>query len=280
MRKKPKIKYTEMAMYVDKNIISSYLNKDEAVISQVYEYLVMLAYMLSIKKRFFYKEEDYDNFSYYMANIVYTRMTSSKQWLPKDDPKYLTPIKSCLNYMKQIIYARKCAFAYEEFNSTTKNITDADTAKDYLKASVLDSQNDLLICDVEVYLKSIDTIIKNEVYTGVYANDKVLAWKLYTSVLLSLLNNFTLSNKHKEKLNTTRPELYEEVLAYCIDKENANAVLLYDLDPIYTDYISLVLQKVKKNVVNDIKELSANYECSDEMLEDLLSSNANYGEKD
>lgn len=79
MRKKPKIKYTEMAIYVDKNIVSSYLNKDEVVISQVYEYLVMLAYMLSIKKRFFYKEEDYDNFSYYMANIVYTRMTSSKQ---------------------------------------------------------------------------------------------------------------------------------------------------------------------------------------------------------
>ena len=52
MRKKPKIKYTDMAIYVDNNI----LNPD-ADVSLIYNYLQMLAYMLAVKRRFFNKEE-------------------------------------------------------------------------------------------------------------------------------------------------------------------------------------------------------------------------------
>ena len=51
MRKKPNIKYTEMAIYVDKHI-----HEPDHDVEKIYEYLVMLAYMLSVKRRFFEHE--------------------------------------------------------------------------------------------------------------------------------------------------------------------------------------------------------------------------------
>lgn len=171
MRKKPPIRYVDMAIYVDANIH----NKDHDV-EKVFNYLVMLAYMLSIKRHFFHKEVDYDNYAQYLATIVYTRMTTPRQYLDESDPKYLTPIKSCLNYMKQILYARKCAYCNEEFNSTTQEDSlDSEITREYMTEQVMATPNSLLACDVKIYLKTIDGIIQDCIYKGVYGNDPVLA---------------------------------------------------------------------------------------------------------
>lgn len=171
MRKKPKVRYVDMAIYVDAHIFDT----DPITVATVHEYLVMLAYMLSIKRRFFDKEIYYDQYANYLAEIVYTRMTTPRQYLDESDPKYLSPIKSCLNYMKQILYARKCAFIAEEFNYTTKSDDEMEAFKAYATESALASTNDLLVCDIEVYLNQIHKIAKKYVYDGVYGNDKVLA---------------------------------------------------------------------------------------------------------
>lgn len=75
MKRKPPIRYVDMAIYVDNNIFS----KDTTVIETIYDYLTMLAYMLSCKRRFFNKEEYYDGFAKYLAEIVYLRMIDKRQ---------------------------------------------------------------------------------------------------------------------------------------------------------------------------------------------------------
>lgn len=79
--------------------------------------------------------------------------------------------------MKQIIYARKCAFCNEEFNFTTKE-SDSDqysAFKDYLYKPINSNAQDMLSADVDFYFKDIDKIIKNKIYSGVYGKDKVLS---------------------------------------------------------------------------------------------------------
>lgn len=274
MRKKPPIRYVDMAIYVDANIH----NKDHDV-EKVFNYLVMLAYMLSIKRHFFHKEVDYDNYAQYLATIVYTRMTTPRQYLDESDPKYLTPVKSCLNYMKQILYARKCAYCNEEFNSTTQEDSlDSEITREYMTEQVMATPNSLLACDVKIYLKTIDGIIQDCIYKGVYGNDPVLAWKLYTSSLISLLRNFTLSNKNKKRISRARALNYEENLEQIMVEETASAPVVYDLDNKYLDYIAITLQKVKTIMIKDIRELSAEYTYPDDMLEDMFMLEANFGE--
>lgn len=172
MRKKPKLKYTEMCMYIDANV-----NKPGADVDKIYEYLVMVSYMLSVKRRFFNREDYYDKFAHYFATSVYMRMTDKRQFLDKNDENYRRPIKSCLNYMKNIIYARKCAFCFEEFNFTTKlsDVEEFNMFKDFVYSPASSNTAEMLATDIDLYFRDIDRIIKKHVYRGVYGKDKLLA---------------------------------------------------------------------------------------------------------
>ena len=171
MRKKPKLKYTEMCIYIDKNI-----NNPNADVNKIYEYLVMVTYMLSVKRRFFNREDYYDQFAHYFATLVYNRMTDKRQFLDETDKNYIKPIRSCLNYMKHIIYAKKCEFCNEEFNFITQS-SDADVfngLKDCVYQPVNATTDDLLRVDIDRYFNTIEKMVRGMVYQGVYAKDKVL----------------------------------------------------------------------------------------------------------
>ncbi len=55
-------------------------------------------------------------------------MTTDRQFLPETDPKFLSPVKSCLNYMKAVLYPKKCEFAAQEFGFSTRE-GDAEAAE-------------------------------------------------------------------------------------------------------------------------------------------------------
>lgn len=79
--------------------------------------------------------------------------------------------------MKQIIYARKCAFCYEEFNFTTKP-SDAEqfnAFKDYLYQPIGSNAQELISIEADSYLNDIDKIVKRKIYSGVYGKDPILA---------------------------------------------------------------------------------------------------------
>lgn len=76
--------------------------------------------------------------------------------------------------MKQVLYVKKCQFVAEEFDwrSTEDNF---ETVKDFAYKSILDSNNDLLACEISTYFTTIDRIVKEEVAKSFYGNDKVLS---------------------------------------------------------------------------------------------------------
>lgn len=64
MKKKFKVRPVDMCIYIDDHIYNDY---DPNL---VFEYLYDLFYSLSMKKRFFSKESDYDQYSLYGASHV------------------------------------------------------------------------------------------------------------------------------------------------------------------------------------------------------------------
>jgi hypothetical protein len=114
---------------------------------------------------------------------------------------------------------------------------------------------------------------------------------LYTSLLISLTRNFKLSKRNKYKLidikatkenykKTHKKKLilksnYSDILCDIVSEETKTAPIVYDLDEEYLDYISVMVQKVKMRIIEDIHELSSQYEFSEDMLEDILMSGLN-----
>lgn len=117
--KKPKdVSYVQMAIFIDEHIYEE--NKSPLLEKKLYEYMYHLFYMLACKKRYFIKLEDYDSFANYGATRLYMRYCNPGQFLDEeesqeDSPKKLAKIKSCLNYIKQIIYGTKVNYQKENY---------------------------------------------------------------------------------------------------------------------------------------------------------------------
>lgn len=275
--KKKKVRYVDMCKYVDDNILNP--NADVALI---YDYLVRIARMLAVKRRFFKESEYYDQFSHFLATIVYTRMSTHRQFLdPSTEHQrngWLSPIKSCLNYMKQIIYARKCAFCDQEFNFTTQknNLEESEAYKAYNVSSIFGQSTDLLKVEIESYFNSLDKTIFKIVKDSVYGNDKKLVWQLYSAVLLVLLDSVTLPNVYSKKPTNVSINQFNnmhDILGRLRLKESDRNVSAYGVDCKYRDYVLYLATKVKETIISDIKSLHLDYEYSDDLLDDILMSN-------
>lgn len=90
-----------------------------------------------------------------------------------------------------------------------------------------------------------------------------------------------MSNENKRRLGIVDEEItddsiknnYEEKFSQLMQEENETATITYDLPNIYKDYIYVILQKVKAQMIEDITGLSSYYEVSDSMVEDILALN-------
>lgn len=271
---KPKnISYTEMCIYVDKKIQQDALTDDEA--SCCYEYLYHIIYMLAIKHKYFHKEEYYDEFAITLATDVYHRLfTHPKLKQLDENGKPLMPkMKSCLNYIKAILYGRKVAFEQKNYSQKYIDIEEIPSNKEPTYTSFLYSRDNLDFCistNVELYLESITQTIKTHLYTtSPYKKQSLIIKNIYISCLLSILNSVTFTQQEKENIqnkyvtnNAKVRYLYKE---YKTNK--SNCVVLYHLPESYRGYIQVVVRQLFSLIGQDIKEL-----CHEQhpLTEDIL----------
>ena len=284
---KKKIKYTDMCIYVD-----THYQDPEADVAKIYNYLFEIAFMLAKKKNFFKSNYYYTNFAHFFASLTYLRLTSPKTKLDPSDPQYLRPLKSCLNYMKKTLYAKKCFFSRTEFNFTTQE-SDLDyneAIKDNFTQAAYNSNIQLLKIEVSHCLSNIGNQVKYEIEKGWYGGDKALSYNLYLSVMISLLKSFTLSRKNKLKLINKKETLkyralhkdnkiiyknnYENLLHRYMKEELEFSPTLYNLDRSYLDYVAFIAQKIRLNLIKNIKNLISDYDLPEYMLEDIISLDA------
>lgn len=268
-----RLRCVDKCIWVDENI-----NKPNCDTSKAYTYLSDIIYAIGGKKQLFKDKETLRRFADELAASVYFRMTTPKQFLPEDDPKYQKPIKSCLNYINSIIYLRKIKFIENE-NKEIIEIEDYNSLFEDSARKIYSDFNDLVGIFTIDYFTRLNRIIWDEIKTGPYANDKVLCGRIYNSILISLLRAFTLSNNEKlrikeikniedEELKTNSENYFNDVIL----QKNKNIAMVYNLKIKWLPYIKYLIQKIKHKIMLDLRELNTHYQISDEVISDILAS--------
>ena len=268
MRKKPKIKYTEMCMYIDEHIYEK--NHD---VAKIFDYMQCLFYALAVKKRFFGQEKYYDEYSLYAATQLYLRYQNKNQFLPEDDPKHMPKIKSVLKKNKKTLYPSKVNYQQQFFEQAVKDEGN-DIATSEMYSNIRESNSEYLSVDIIEYFDNLPKTIKSFLKLTPYADDKVTLHNIYISCLITLLRCFTLSNYNKDRLISKKTETYrlniDNLLQEMYVQEQETAPVAFHLEPGMDSYISVLTNKIKKLIAKDIKHLISYYEVSDEIVKDIL----------
>ena len=268
---KPKdMKYTDMCIYVDKIVARG--NPTEAEQNTIFQYLYHIAFMLAHKQKYFNASHYYDEFAIYFATSVMQRLFYNPRLSEVDengDP-VLAPIKSVLNYMKNVCYPRKVEFEQENYS---QKYTETFETREWSQSFNRDPYEEVKETDILFYLRDLPKTIKYLIYEhNFYKNDKVMMKNIYLSCLLSFLNIITFSEADKEKFETayTSVDAKYRLLAKIYAKNRTEGIILYHLDAEYEDYIRVLVNKLFRYLKQDIMEISNQYTISDEVMTNIL----------
>lgn len=249
---KPKIRYVDMAIWIDENVYLSQCDDNK-----LFEYLYHLVYMLSVKSKYFNSCELYDSFAIYVATDVYFRLKNKKQFEFNDDgqPK-LAKIKSVLNYIKQILGFRRISFQQTEY---AQCITPEEKEIPYSNFNYVLQQScdDLRYVEFDVYLDDIAKTIKWAIKDIPYKKD-IATWNnIYLSCLLTYLDQITISNKDMRRLKGTEKDgQYDDNTLFKIYKEQTELKpILYHLDNSFSDYIKILVKEIKDEISLDLTSI-------------------------
>lgn len=237
---KPKnVRYVDMAIYIDENV-----RKEDADDELIFEYLYHLAKMLAYKRSFFKEGQKYEDFSIYLASKMLIRL--------KRTDERVTPIKSILNYMKNVLYPEKVLFERENYKENIlTNAEDIDS--DSFRESLVRMVDELKIVDFKLYFDNIPKTIYSYV-SKIPHKDKAYIENVYISCLLSLLQSMTLSKTNKLRVeNLIRSNKLTFVKLnniYAIEKENSK--VYYHIDPKDKQLIDVLVNKLRHIIAVDL----------------------------
>ena len=264
-------KYTDLAIFVDRHIRQF---DDESVQRTCFEYIWHLFYILAVKGRFFTSARDYDEYALYGATQLYLRY--KKETTEKG--KNLKPIKSCLNYIKKILYPMKVNYQKTFFEQVIR----AEDSNDGTSSQIMDDlvhevrkeNSAFLHIDYEECLSKICGTIKYILSSSPYQNHPAVMHNLYLSCLLTLLKMITISNKNKErivkKVNRTLP--VDNLLDQIYYEEMTDDVVIYHLDETMANYVLTLVARIKKEIVKDLRDIIGQHEPSDQVIRDIMIS--------
>lgn len=237
---KPKnTRYVDMAIYIDENV-----RKEDADDELIFEYLYHLAKMLAYKRSFFKESQKYEDFSIYLASKMLMR-------LKRTDEK-VTPIKSILNYMKNVLYPEKVLFERENYKENI--LTNAeDIDNDSFRESLVRMIDELKIVDFKLYFDNIPKTIYSYI-SKIPHKDKAYIENIYVSCLLSLLQSMTLSKTNKLRVeNLIRSNKLTFVKLnniYAAEKENSK--VYYHIDPKDKQLVDVLVNKLRHIIAVDL----------------------------
>lgn len=269
------MKYTDMCIFIDAHI-PELANDDvePALVEKVYKYLYLLIYALSCKQKYFRDALDYDEFSIVTAGIIYTRLANKRQYLPDDDPKKMKPIKSILNYLNFALYGLKVNYQQENyFGGSHPKYASTDWLEETSRNTVQSYYNDGLEDAIETEISFLPKKINRVLKTTPYRNDPIMLKNLHISLVLSFLNAVTIpSNKYLKIKNNQNEAKQEKALTTLYRKQLSLPPILYHLDESLSDYVILLLRKLKRDFANVLIDTTKSFELPDDVLENIMSS--------
>lgn len=278
-QKDPKTRYVDMAIYIDHHIYTDEYDPD-----LVYQYLYFLVYMLAKKKKYFSSEKSYDDFSIWLATKMYVRLTDPRQF---DDDKKLDKITSVLNYIKGILYAKKIEFSQQDdfqivlgkFNSKYIKDFDDDALSDYYRPTIESRNNDLIRQSVIELLELVPQMFQKELKKSPYKHNEIYMNNLYLSCLLTFIKSTTPSNTQINKVDKSLIKNANVDISK-ISSGMTTEVVLWGLPDFLSDYVKLIYNRVRNNLIDEIKDSISKYALTPTELEAVINSNYETAKKE
>lgn len=231
-----------MAIWIDENAYNPDVDEDK-----LFEYLCHLAYMLAHQSKYFYNSVDYDEFSYYLATVCMMRLQNPKQFIPDENGEYkLTKLKSILNYMKAIIYPYKVKFQQEEYKQDSY-WSDSSMSDSLFYDRLTQDYALYARSEFNVYLNDITKTIKEFLYKLPFSKSSVEFHSIYTSCLLTFLNDITVTTADKKR----RTALQLDIL----QASSTDQVILFHLDKSYEGYIRILVNNFKISIAEELFDI-------------------------
>lgn len=257
-RKQADLHFTDLCIYVDQNI-PKIVNPGEFpdIEDRVYNYLWLVVKALAIKKCMFNDFKEYDPYAFYAANRLFFALRKN-QWNQGKTikGKEIKPIKSCLNYMKALLYPMKIEYqneAYKEIISEefVSKKFDSYSFRERLREAARDSQG--VTSNFLEYLKSsfnsIDSILDKVLKRSPFTPGSID----YKKLKLSLVLNTIYSLKNKKKLDA-----------------NVQSLILWKLPKSMTNYVKVLLKEFYVEIKQEIIECYKSADIDDEIADRLL----------
>ena len=282
--KPPELKYTDMCIYIDANLDNiTKVGEYPDIENRVYEYLYHILYALACKQNFFPNFEDYDLFAMYGASELYISMRNKQANAGKIiRGKEVVPIKSCLNFIKSVLFPLKVNYTRQNFATVFNPEVDQDTSiiEEDLKEGIRAQYRNDLEDDLRDIVADMPRFIAKVLVQTPYKYDVLMLRKLYISCQLTMLSDLTIPNKLKNKVERYN-KMGDDVKLNNMYKLNENEVILWHLPEHMKNYVRLLVIKIKHLITEEINQTRNNSDLSDEVIDNIMkTAYAQYDEGD
>lgn len=227
MFKKPRMKYTDMCIWVDENAY-----RDDCDESKLFEYIYHIAKMLAFQGRYFNTGRKYEDFSIEVATRMFVKMRRGNN----------SKVKSILNYLKSALHFYKIDFERSEYSQQPD--IESDVYRDSVVFDLMDNRiNELAMVEFRSYMGCINNTFRKYIFNLPYASDKALIENIYISCVLSFISSVTpdkrLRGTFEDKLRKT---------------QTSDNTILYHLDKSFKPLIQITVNKLKRIVCAELSD--------------------------
>lgn len=270
------LKYTDMCIYIDANIHKIVNSGENPLIEErIYEYFYHILYALALKANYFSKNfDDYDGYAMYGAAELFMTLRRKQIDAGKEvRGKIVEPIKSCLNYIKHVMFPLKVGYERKNFGEVYNPEAGQDTSilmktiRDNIQSEYRDSLRD----DLEIVIDDFPKIISKVLSNTPYRSDKLMISKLTISCQLTFLNDIITTKKDSFASKRKRKKMTDDNLVK-LYQQNKYQPILWHLPSHMSDYVRLLVTFIKEKLGEKLGDLRAATDLSEKVIDDILDS--------
>lgn len=262
---KPKhVRYVDMAIWIDNNAY-----KEDCDNTKLYDYLYHISKMLAYKRGLCKTSQEYEDFAIYAASRYFFRLTNPRQF---DAVEPLEKIKSILNYIKRTLYPTKIEYDREYTNQV---IDDREVDYESVLHNIIQTSiSELRVSEFKCYLQDIKKTVRSYLSHIPYRVGTVEWENIYLSCLLSLLNSITLSRESLSRIKhfAKKAKVNADLIDKIYKKERENSTILYHLPDSMHDYITVLVNSLRKVIANDLSSLLHSDVTSESCIKSTIAS--------
>lgn len=264
------VRIVDMCIFVDENFPKLVKEHNQQLEDTIVKYLYWIINSLAKTNQFFNRWEDYEDFSLFLAAQVFQICRQRLQNQGKIiRGKEVLPVKSCLNYIKSILYPYKVQYQQSNYSEVLHgvNIENPDQLQENLREEVRQQYRP----DLGEIIHDLVTELPEKTYfmlehQSPYKTDPTMIKRIYLSCMLTLIENITLKKKEDEIIDPKNyAKLYEK------DRKK-QVVILWHLPEHMEGYIRFLVYRIKRIISNELGTWRDKMNLSDEVVDSIIET--------